>query len=249
MRLRQIALVAAHLDPVVDDLCAVLGIDVAFKDPAVGKYGLENAVMPIGDTFLEVVAPTQPGTTAGRYIERRGGDGGYMVILQSDDLEADRRRVAELGIRVVEQIDLPNAHGTHLHPRDLGGAILSLDAMEPAAAWEWAGPAWRDHVRIGTTSAITAADIQSADPRPLAERWAKVLACAARETPDGAEIQLDGGLIRFVAATDGRGEGVGAIDVAAPGRDGALAAARRRGLPVDGNTVTICGTRIRLRAA
>src|SRR5713226_5795789 len=108
MRLRQVALVAHDLEPVVADLCAVLGIDVAFRDPGVREFGLHNAVMAIGDTFLEVVSPVQPDTTAGRYLERRGGDGGYMVILQCDDLDADRRRVADLGIRVVWQIDLPD---------------------------------------------------------------------------------------------------------------------------------------------
>jgi len=66
MRLRQVALVARELDPVVADLTAVLGIEVAFHDPGVAEFGLRNAVMPVGDTFLEVVSPVQENTTAGR---------------------------------------------------------------------------------------------------------------------------------------------------------------------------------------
>ena len=56
MRLRQIALVAQELDPVVENLCAVLGIEVGFNDPGVAAFGLHNAVMPVGDTVLEVVS-------------------------------------------------------------------------------------------------------------------------------------------------------------------------------------------------
>src|SRR3984885_7922975 len=97
MRLRQIALVAKDLAAARADICAVLGIDYAFDDPGVGKYGLRNAVFPIGDTFLEVVSPKQTGTTAGRLLEKRGGDGGYMVILQVDDLAAALGRVANAG--------------------------------------------------------------------------------------------------------------------------------------------------------
>ena len=53
MQLRQIALAARELAPTVDTLTEVLGIEVAFNDPGVGVFGLENGVMPIGETFLE----------------------------------------------------------------------------------------------------------------------------------------------------------------------------------------------------
>jgi len=65
----------------------------------VGQFGLTNAVFAVGDTFVEVVAPARPDTTAGRYLERRGGDGRYMAIFQVPDLAAARRRLASLGVR------------------------------------------------------------------------------------------------------------------------------------------------------
>ena len=85
LRLRQIALVARQLAPVVDDLRELFGLAVAYRDPSVEAFGLENAVLPVGNQFLEVVAPIREGTAGGRYLERRRGDGGYMVILQCDD--------------------------------------------------------------------------------------------------------------------------------------------------------------------
>src|SRR5262245_59780328 len=100
MHIRQVALVASALEPVVADLCAVFGLEVAFRYPGVAVFGLHNAVMPVGMQFLEVVSPTREDTTAGRFLARRGGDGGYMVILQTDDLAADRRRLATLGVRI-----------------------------------------------------------------------------------------------------------------------------------------------------
>jgi len=247
MRLRQIALVARDLDPVVADLCAVLGIAVAFRDPGVGVFGLHNAVMPIGDTFLEVVSPIEADTTAGRYLERRGGDGGYMVLVQCDDLDADRKRVADLGVRVVWSADLPDIRGTHLHPRDVGGAILSLDAALPPESWRWAGLDWRQHMRTEVVSEISAVEIQSDDPRALARRWSQVLARPVAETAAGViRIVLDQGAIRFVEAADGRGDGVGGIDVATNDRERLLAAARARGVSAFADRVVICGTRIRL---
>src|SRR6185295_18046794 len=96
------------------DLRGVLGVEVAFRDPGVAAFGLHNAVMPIGDTFLEVVSPCQPDTTAGRYLEPRNGDGGYMVIIQSDQLSADRERLDRLGLRVVRSVDLGDARSPAL---------------------------------------------------------------------------------------------------------------------------------------
>ena len=87
LQLRQICLVAPALEPAVEDLCAILGIEVCYRDPGVAQWGLENAVMPLGDQFLEVVAPTREGTAAGRYLQRRSGPGGYMVITLCKDAE------------------------------------------------------------------------------------------------------------------------------------------------------------------
>ena len=101
LRLKQICLVAADLDRVEDDLNAIFGIEVAYSDPALDQFGLRNIMLPIGNSFLEVVSPIQENTTAGRFLERRDGDGGYMVILQCGDIGAVRERVERLGIRIV----------------------------------------------------------------------------------------------------------------------------------------------------
>ena len=55
--MRQIALVAERLAPVEEALCDVFGIRVCYRDPGVGHFGLENALFPIGNQLLEVVAP------------------------------------------------------------------------------------------------------------------------------------------------------------------------------------------------
>mgnify|MGYP004300723421 CR=1 FL=1 len=53
-------LVAEELAPAVDALSDVLGLATCFHDPAVGVYGLENALLPVGTNFLEVVHREHP---------------------------------------------------------------------------------------------------------------------------------------------------------------------------------------------
>ena len=86
MRLRQIAVVASDLQKVGAEITGVLGAEACFTDPGVKQFGLKNTLWPIGTQMLEVVTPITDGTAGGRYIERRGGDGGYMVITQVDDV-------------------------------------------------------------------------------------------------------------------------------------------------------------------
>ncbi|MGO9935724.1 MAG: VOC family protein [Steroidobacteraceae bacterium] len=249
MRLRQIALVAHDLAAARDEIAGVLGVDYAYDDPGVGKYGLRNAVFPVGSTFLEVVSPKAPGTTAGRLLEKRGGDGGYMVILQVDDLTAARDRVHAAGARVVDQRDKDGAAFTHIHPKDVGGAILSIDHMIPQERWEWGGPHWMDQVRTDVSVAIVGAELQAEDPSRMAARWAAVLGRPAGESDGGWHIHLDEGDIRFVSARDGRGEGLGGFDVAVRNPGEVQRRAAVLGLLGANGVITLSGTRVRLLAA
>ncbi len=126
LQLRQICLVARTLEPVIDDLTAILGINRCYVDPGVGAFGLENTLMPVGRNFLEVVAPIQPNTAGGRYLDRRNGDGGYMVITQADS-EATQLRVrdnaAACEVRVAHESVRDDWHLLQLHP-GLAGRLL-----------------------------------------------------------------------------------------------------------------------------
>jgi len=127
LRLRQICLVARALEPAVADLADIFGLAVCYRDGNVGKYGLVNALFPIGASFLEVVAPIEHGTAAGRYLERRSGDGGYMVILDCDDVERRRRRMDAIGVRIANPLKYESYTGLQLHPRDTGGSMLEVN--------------------------------------------------------------------------------------------------------------------------
>jgi Glyoxalase-like domain len=247
VRIRQIALVARELEPVVEDLRAVFDLEVSFRDPGVAEFGLRNAVMPVGDTFLEVVSPIRTGTTAGRFLERRGGDGGYMVILQSDDLAADRRRVEALRARVVWEVSLSDIATIHLHPKDVGGALVSLDQPRPPSAWRWAGPGWEKKMRTAVVKGIVGAELQAADPGALARRWAELLARSASwDGADVHDIALDEGRLRFVPPRDKRGDGLVVVEVESVDRERARRVARERGLSPDGARIEIGGVRFRL---
>ena len=245
LRIRQIVLAARELDPTVDALEAVLGVGTAFRDPGVAEFGLHNAVMPIGDQFLEVVSPLRPGTAATRMLERRG-EGGYMLLLQTDDLDRDRTRLSKLGVRMIWSAAHDDMRAVHLHPKDIGGTIVSLDQPNPPTSWRWGGPNWHDHVRPDGAQCVVAAEIEAVDPAAMARRWSQVLGVEKpTQRNDSWELALHGTLMRFVPAGP-RGEGLSAFELEIASLPTALAAARSRGLAVVANTLTLGGARFEL---
>jgi glyoxalase-like protein len=181
-RLRQAVLAARDLDAAVGELRAALPLGEPYADPGVAYFGLRNAVMPLGDTFVEVVSPVRENTAAGRFLDRRG-DGAYMAMFQIDDLAGARARAASLGVREVWAIDLDDISAVHLHPADMGAAIVSLDRPVPPDSWRWAGP-WEPHGEAHTAGLT----LSARDPEALADRWLTVL----------GSLDLDGGRVEVL---------------------------------------------------
>jgi hypothetical protein len=216
IRLRQVALVARERDPVVTAFCAQLGVTVCYEDPGVSVFGLHNALMTVGDQFIEVVSPVEDETTAGRLLDKRGGDGGYMAIFECDDLDRRVALVRDAGVRIVWEGNFPEIRGRHLHPRDVGGALVSIDQPARPGDWLWGGP-WKAHQETSVVTGIAGVDVAASDPAAMQARW--------------RELEIDHS-VRFVPAGP-RGEGIDAIDLVATDRSRA------------GETVAIGGVEVR----
>jgi hypothetical protein len=206
MLIRQVAVVAGDLVQADAALKALLGATHAYTDPGVGEFGLHNTVIATGHSFVEVVSPRLAQdpipTAAGRMLERRGGDCGYMVLFQVDDLAPVRARVEAAGIRIIWETERPEVSAFHVHPKDVGGAIVSFDEMRPADDWVWAGPDWRAQ-RAAKTGDLRSCLIEVDDPSATAAVWAALLGTQVAYRGGLAVIIMDDGAeVRFSSATD-----------------------------------------------
>jgi len=193
-------------------------------------------------------------TAAGRYLTRRGGDGGYMVLTQCDSHAPRRQRVEALGVRIVNQFETDEFRNMQLHPKDTGGSFfeideqLSQDAHAADGPWEPAGPDWQAGRSLTRVRGISAAEIQCEDPRQVAERWAQIAELPVGSADGNPSIELDNATLRFVPCRDGRPEGLGGLDLATVDRDAILAAARARDAVSGPDQILLCGMRLNLVA-
>lgn len=82
--------------------------------------------VPLGGDILEVVSPFKDGTTAGRLLDKRG-DGGYMIIMQTDDAKKRRQYIESKGLaRVIASQEHDNTVFVQYHPKGIKGTETSL---------------------------------------------------------------------------------------------------------------------------
>src|SRR5882724_11130505 len=193
MRLRQICLVAPQIEPAVGDIAGIMGLSVCYRDGNVAKYGLENALLPVDTILLEVVAPFQPGTAAGRFIDKTLGRGGYMAIFCCDDPDARGRAANAMGVRTANVIDHPPYHGVQLHPQDCRAAFIEFNHTEGSddtlGPYPPAGPDWQKSIRKDVTQALVGVEMESPEPEELARHWGQIIGIAAGKSNNG-ETQI-----------------------------------------------------------
>jgi hypothetical protein len=140
-----------------------------------------------------------------------------MLMAEVDDAAAARERIAEQRVRLVHEGVRDDAVDLHLHPRDVGGTLLALDAMTPAGSWCWGGAAWTGRTPEtagGLREVVVAVD----EPEPVARRWAALIGLPY----DGdLQLTLDGGAqtVRFVEQPDRTQAGVVGATIAVQGSE------------------------------
>ena len=247
MKIRQVALAASNLEETDKTFRRLLGCDQTYADPEIIYFGLDNRLYTLGDCFLEVVSPVQPNTAAGRFLDRRGGDGGYMIIVQVENLVQEQVRLADTAIRTVFADDRGNAKAIHLHPKDVPGAIPSLDEMSPPESWLWAGDGWEQRAGRYVRS-ILAVEIRSPDPKATGLCWAEAYGIELMPAGNGWRLEMGGTEIRFEHDAAAAEPALMAIDVDAVDLPAICAAADDMGLERHDHVVSVCGVEFNFRS-
>ena len=209
MRLRQIATVAKYIENAENELKDILGLKVAFRDPGVKVFGLQNIVCPIGGEFFEVVSPVDENTSAGRFILKNGDMCGYMVIFQCEDALKYRKKLVSEGFKVIWTHDDDDYIATHFHPKCFNGVLVSIDSvpnenyLNKYCHWPPAGTNWKklakDNINYEGISSIT---ISVDNPAEASESWIKALDIKQNNTNNF--VNLKNSHIKFEEPTNNK---------------------------------------------
>ena len=108
-------------------LYEALGLHVeAIED--VPHEGVRVALIPCGESRIELLEPTAPDSPVARFLARHG-PGIHHLCLASDDLGSDDARLRQAGIEPLRPAPSRGAGGCwvqFVHPRSTGGVLLEL---------------------------------------------------------------------------------------------------------------------------
>ncbi len=94
----------------------------------VASQMVKVAFFPVGDTRIELLAPTSEESPIAKFIEKKG-EGIQHIAFAVEDLPEALKETEEDGIRLIDKEPRPGAHGADiafLHPKSTGGVLIEL---------------------------------------------------------------------------------------------------------------------------
>lgn len=88
---------------------------------------VKTAFLPVGESHLELLEPTDPTSVIAKFLEKRSGL--HHVCVQVDDIHEALRRLKERGVQLLDETPRVGAGGCQVafvHPRSAGGVLLEL---------------------------------------------------------------------------------------------------------------------------
>jgi catechol 2,3-dioxygenase-like lactoylglutathione lyase family enzyme len=174
--LRQVALMTRDLDASLKFWTSAFGLEEAYRDD-LSAFGLRNVVIPLGETFLELLEPADPGSAGARFLERRG-EGLYMTIFEGEDADALERALAEHQIAVAFRSRTPTYTSIHLHPKAMSRVLYSFEFPREPGEWPAAGSGWRQQVRTEYVRRIRGVGFITENGDADAGRWHRLFGVA-----------------------------------------------------------------------
>ena len=123
-----------HIGVAVADLDAAIaihrdtyGMPLVHRE-TVAEQGVEAALLDVGESHVELLAPLSPDTPVGRFLEQRG-PGLHHVAYRVDDVAAALDELRAAGLRLIDEQPRTGIRGSRvafLHPSASGGVLTEL---------------------------------------------------------------------------------------------------------------------------
>lgn len=126
-KIEHVALAVADLDAAVEHYATTWGLTVEHRE-RVEDQGAEEAMLPLGESYLQLLGATGPDTTVGKFLTKRG-EGLHHIAYEVDDLEGTLSQLKEQGVPLIDEAPRKGGRGhmvAFVHPKGNHGLLVEL---------------------------------------------------------------------------------------------------------------------------
>ncbi|HYI45765.1 MAG TPA: methylmalonyl-CoA epimerase [Actinomycetota bacterium] len=126
-RIEHVALAVADIEAAISHYRDIWGLEVSHRE-RVEDQGVDEAMLPLGDSHLQLLGPTGPDTTVGKFVERRG-EGLHHIAYEVDDLPGALAELKAKGVPLIDEEPRKGGRGhmvAFVHPKGNHGLLVEL---------------------------------------------------------------------------------------------------------------------------
>ena len=129
--LDHVAIAVRDLDEAIAGYRRLYGVEPLYRE-TVAQQGVEEAMIAVGGSYVQLLQPLGPETPVGRFLERRG-EGLHHIALAVADIEAALAHLKAEGARLIDEEPRLGGRGARIafvHPAELTGTLIELVELE-----------------------------------------------------------------------------------------------------------------------
>ena len=127
-----VAIAVTDLDSGIARYQELLGVSPSVRK-RMEKDGIDAAMLDLGSTHVELIAPTGPESAISRFLEKHG-EGMHHVAYRVDDIRAALAQLRGQGARLLDEEPRVGVMGhlvAFIHPQSAGGVLTELVEAHP----------------------------------------------------------------------------------------------------------------------
>lgn len=133
VNLDHVAIAVADLDAAIAGYRDRYRVEPLYRE-VVESQGVDEAMIPVGGSFIQLIQPLTPESPVGRFMTRHG-EGLHHVAFSVPSIDDALAHLRASGARLVDETPRVGGRGARIafvHPADLGGTLIELVELSSA---------------------------------------------------------------------------------------------------------------------
>ena len=127
MKINHLGIATKGIDDALRFWGDALGLENVHTEE-VADQKVRVAMLPVGESRIELLEPTSDDSPISKFLEKRGG-GIHHIAVEVDDIESSLAKLKEKGMRLIDESPRIGAEGclvAFVHPSSANGVLLEL---------------------------------------------------------------------------------------------------------------------------